>query len=367
VKPKARADGKNAAMPPRLRRSDCSAPGIRRRRRGRGFHYVDEDGRRVDEPDVLARIAELAIPPAWEDVWICPYPNGHLQATGTDAAGRKQYRYHDAWRTRRDAEKFDDMVLFAKALPQLRRRVEADLDDSGALDRSCVLACAVRLLERGFFRIGSEEYAEDNRSYGLATMRKEHVTIQDDGLMVFDFPAKSGQRRVQGLIDERTCDIVAALKRRRGGGAELLACKEGRRWRDVRSEDINEYVKEATGGDHSAKDFRTWNATALAAVALAVSGESAHSKAARKRAIKRAVEEVAGYLGNTPAVCRASYIDSRVFDAFDARLTIRPALERVAANVRPGELPIHQPELERAVLDLIDERVESRAVEKVAA
>src|ERR671910_31469 len=171
VKPKARADGKNAAMPPRLRRSDCSAPGIRRRRRGRGFHYVDEDGRRVDEPDVLARIAELAIPPAWEDVWICPYPNGHLQATGTDAAGRKQYRYHDAWRTRRDAEKFDDMVLFAKALPQLRRRVERDLGDCATLERRCVRAAAVRLLEVGFFPIRPEGIADENHSHRLAELR----------------------------------------------------------------------------------------------------------------------------------------------------------------------------------------------------
>jgi DNA topoisomerase I len=354
-------------MSPRLRRSDCSAPGIRRRRRGRGFFYADEDGRRVDDPEVLARIAELAIPPAWEDVWICPYPNGHLQATGADAAGRKQYRYHDAWRTRRDAEKFDDMVLFARSLPRLRRRVERDLDDGATLDRACVLACSVRLLERGFFRIGSEEYAEDNDSYGLATMRKEHVTIEDGGLMVFDYPAKSAQRRHQGVIDDRACSIVAALKRRRGGSEELLAYKDGRRWIDVRSEDINEYLKEAAGGDFSAKDFRTWNATALAAVALAVSGASTGTKTARRRAVKRAVEEVAVYLGNTPAVCRASYIDPRVFDAFDARLTIRPALERVAANLRPGELPIHQPALERAVLDLIDERADSPAVEKVAA
>ncbi|HKH18216.1 MAG TPA: DNA topoisomerase IB [Solirubrobacteraceae bacterium] len=353
-------------MPPRLRRADCSAPGIRRKRRGRGFAYVDGDGERIDDPEVLARIAELVIPPAWEDVWICPYPNGHIQATGTDAAGRKQYRYHDAWRVRRDAEKFDDMVLFAKALPQLRRRVDRHLG-CGALDRDCVLACAVRLLERGFFRIGSEEYAEENESFGLATMRKQHVTIEDGGLMIFDYPAKSGQRRVQGVLDDRACEIVAALKRRRGGGPELLAFKEGRRWRDVRSEDINDYLKQATGGDHSAKDFRTWNATALAAVALAVSGASAHSKTARKRAIKRAVDEVAVYLGNTPAVCRASYIDPRVFDAFDARLTIRPALERVAANLRPGELPIHQPELEQAVLDLIDERSSAPGLEKVAA
>jgi DNA topoisomerase I len=354
-------------MPVRLRRSDCSRPGIRRRRRGRGFGYVYEDGRRVEDPEVLARIGGLAIPPAWQDVWICPYPNGHLQATGTDAAGRKQYRYHEHWRTRRDAQKFDDMVLFAQALPKLRRRVDRDLGDCAALDRACVLACAVRLLERGFFRIGSEQYAEENESYGLATIRKDHVTIQDGGLMVFDFPAKSGQRRHQGVLDERACAIVGALKRRRGGGPELLAYRVGRRWQDLRSDDINEYLKEATGGEHSAKDFRTWNATALAAVALAVSGRSAHTRTARKRAIKRAVEEVAVYLGNTPAVCRASYIDPRVFDAFDARLTIAPALERVAATMRPGELPIHQPELERAVLDLIGGRAGAPGLEKVAA
>src|SRR5215216_261552 len=367
VKPKARVDGKNAGMPPRLRRADCSGPGIHRRGRGLGFSYVDDEGRPIDEPEVLERIAALAIPPAWKDVWICPYPNGHLQATGIDAAGRKQYRYHDAWRTRRDAEKFEDMVRFAKALPRLRRRVDRDLGDCRELDRGCVLACAVRLLERGFFRIGSEEYAEENESFGLATMRKQHVTIEDGGLMVFDYPAKSGQRRHQGVLDDRACEIVAALKRRRGGGPELLAYKDGRRWRDVRSEDINEYLKDATGGDHSAKDFRTWNATTLAAVALAVSGESARTKTARKRAVKRAVEEVAVYLGNTPAVCRASYIDPRVFDAFDSGFTIRPALERVAAEVRPGELPIHQPRLERAVLDLISGHAGSAALEKVAA
>src|SRR5215216_3255508 len=328
-------------MPERLRRADCSAPGIRRRRHGRGFSYVDDRGERIDEPEVLARIAELAIPPAWEDVWICPYRNGHLQATGIDAAGRKQYRYHDAWRVRRDGEKFEDMVLFAKALPRLRRRVDRDLD-AAKLDRACVLACAVRLLERGFFRIGSEQYAEENDSYGLATMRRDHVRIEDGGVMVFDYPAKSGQRRHQGVLDDRACTIVAALKRRRGGGPELLAYKERGRWHDVRSEDINAYLKAATGGEHSAKDFRT--------------------RTARKRAIKRAVEEVALYLGNTPAVCRASYIDPRVFDAFAAGVTIRPALERVAARLRPGELPIHQPALERAVLDLISGHAGSAAL-----
>jgi DNA topoisomerase IB len=185
--------------------------------------------------------------------------------------------------------------------------------------------------------------------------------------MVFDFPAKSGQRRRHGIQDKQLADIVAALKRRRAGGPELLAYKDGGRWRDVRSEDINAYVKEATGGDFSAKDFRTWNATALAAVALAVSGAAAETKSARKRAIKRAIDEVAGYLGNTPAVCRASYIDPRVFDAFDAGLTIRPALERVAARVEPGDLPLHQPALEAAVLDLLHEDESSPALEQIAA
>jgi DNA topoisomerase IB len=224
----------------------------------------------------------------------------------------------------------------------------------------------VRLLEIGFFRIGSEEYAAENDSYGLATLRREHVRIED-GVMVFDYPSKSGQRRRQGITDERLCPIVARLKRRRGGGQELLAYKERGRWHDLRSEDINAYLKTATGGDFSAKDFRTWNATTLAAVALAVSGASAATRTARKRAVNRAIEEVAGYLGNTPAVCRASYIDPRVLDAFDAGLTVRPALERVAANVEPGDLPIHQPELERAVLDLICEPQPTRGVERIAA
>jgi DNA topoisomerase I len=350
----------------RLRRSDCSGPGITRRRRGKGFEYRDEDGRRITEEEVLVRIRELGIPPAWEEVWICPYPMGHLQATGTDAAGRKQYLYHPQWRVRRDAEKFDDMARFARALPSLRESVSADLEGD-ELTRERVLALAVRLLDRGFFRIGSEEYTVQNESYGLATMRKEHVTVGRDGEMVFDYPAKSGVRRVQAVVDPAAAAIVGRLRRRRGGGHELLAYKEGRSWRDVRSEDINAYLKKATGDDFSAKDFRTWNATLLAAVALAVSGEVAGSKTGRKRAISRAVQEVAGYLGNTPAVCRASYIDPRVFDAYQGGLVIaRPVLDE-ATDAGPGQLAIHQRKLEEAVLDLIDERERSPALDRVAA
>ena len=351
---------------PRLRRSDCAGPGIRRRGRGKGFEYIDDEGRRIEEPEVLDRIRELGIPPAWRDVWVCPYPLGHLQATGLDDAGRKQYLYHQEWRARRDVQKFDDMARFARALPALRERVTADLAGDDGLTRTRVLACALRLLDRGFFRIGSEEYTVQNESYGLATMGKRHVTVENGGTMVFDYPAKSGQRRVQAVVDPDVLDIVKALKRRRGGGDELLAYKDGRTWRDVRSEDVNAYLKAATDEEFSAKDFRTWNATVLAAVALAVSGEAAATKTGRKRAVSRAIKEVAHYLGNTPAVCRASYIDPRVFDAYQGGLVIRPVLEQ-STDVADGELPIHHRAVEEAVLDLINERERSPAIEKVAA
>jgi DNA topoisomerase-1 len=351
---------------PRLRRADCSGPGIRRRRRGKGFEYVDSGGARVTEPEVLERIAELAIPPAWQDVWICPYPLGHLQATGTDAAGRKQYLYHPEWRRRRDLAKFEDMVEFARALPRLRERVAADLAGGDEPTRERVLACSVRLLDRGFFRIGTEEYSVTNETYGLATMRKAHVRIGDGGAMVFDYPAKHGKRRIQAIVDPQAIDIVSRLKRRRGGGQELLAYLEGRRWHDIRSGDINAYLKDATGGDFSAKDFRTWSATVLAALALAVSGEVAGTKTGRQRAITRAIKETSHYLGNTPAVCRASYIDPRVFDAYRAGLIIRPVLEALA-DTAPGELPIHQRVVEEAVLDLLNEREQAPGVERIAA
>jgi DNA topoisomerase-1 len=351
---------------PRLRRTDCSGPGISRRRRGRGFEYIDENGGTIREEEVLARISELGIPPAWREVWICPYPNGHLQATGTDDAGRKQYLYHPEWRRRRDLEKFRDMVAFAHDLPALRERVEADLRSGEEPTRQRVLACAVRLLDRGFFRIGTEEYAETNESHGLATLHKAHVRIEDEATMVFDFPAKSGKRRVQAVVDADAAELVERLKRRRGGSPELLAYKHAGRWRDVRSADINAYIKEATGGEHSAKDFRTWSATVLAAIALAVSGEVAQTKTGRDRAITRAVKEVAHYLGNTPAVCRASYIDPRVFDAYRAGLIIRPALEQ-AADTAPGDLPMHHHAIEDAVLDLLDERPRAPGIERIAA
>lgn len=346
----------------RLRRVDSSEAGISRRRRGRGFEYIDQDGTKVESPEVLERIGELVIPPAWKDVWICPYPMGHIQATGVDARGRKQYVYHRKWRERRDQEKFDAMVKFARCLPKLRRRVKRDLAGD-ELDQARVLACAVRLLDRGFFRIGGEDYAESNDSYGLATMRKEHVTLTEPDYLLFEYPAKSGKRQERSVVDHEVFEIVQTLKRRRGGGDELLAYKVGGRWTDVRSEDINGYIKAIAGDDFSAKAFRTWNATLLAAVALAVSGPAARaSKTARKRAVAHAVKEVAHYLGNTPAVCRASYIDPRVFDRFDSGLTISGVLPQLGDE--PDLASIHGA-AEEAVLDLIAANGDSDHVERV--
>ena len=343
----------------RLRRVDCGGTGITRRRRGRGFQYLDE-GRTVTDDEVLERVRALAIPPAWEDVWICPFPMGHIQATGVDAAGRKQYRYHDRWRERRDAQKFDAMVEFARALPRVRRRVKKDLA-RGDMSRDRVLGGAVRLLDRGFFRIGSEDYAEQNESYGLATIRKDHVSV-GDGAIAFAYDAKGGKSQVYRLIDHDVLGLVEALGRRRGGGPELLAYKQGRRWTDVKSADINDYLKQAAGGDFSAKDFRTWNATVYAALALSVSaGVAGGTKAARKRAMKRAIEEVAELLGNTPAVCRASYIDPRVFDRFDGGLTIAGVLPEMAD---PGTWPVVHRSVEEGVLDLLEDDRDSYAVEK---
>jgi DNA topoisomerase-1 len=341
---------------------DCSGPGILRRRRGRGFEYVDENEERIDELEVLERIRELVIPPAWDNVWICPYPFGHIQAVGTDAAGRRQYIYHQRWRERRDQEKFDEMIRFARALPGVRKTAARHLGLRG-MPRERVLACAVRLLDRGFFRIGSEGYAEQNQTYGLATMQKRHVTLADDYLITFDFIAKGGKRRVQSIVDPKVYAVVEVLKRRRAG-RELLAYKDGRRWVDVRSDDINDYIKEITGEGFSAKDFRTWSATVIAAVALAVSGRAAATKTARQRAIVRAVKEVSYYLGNTPAVCRASYIDPRVFDRYRDGFTIGGALELLGEGADLGQ-PSFQGPVEEAVLDLLeDER--TPVIEKVA-
>jgi DNA topoisomerase IB len=339
----------------RLRRADPSLPGFTRRRAGKGFVYFDESGRRIADIEVVERIKALVIPPAWKDVWICPSPSGHLQAVGTDARGRRQYRYHDRWRARRDAEKFERMADFARALPGLRERC-CELLAGDGLSRERVLACVIRLLDLGFFRIGGEEYVEQNGSYGLATMCKEHVTLGPDHAVTFDYPAKSGKQRVQTIVDEAVFDVVAMLKRRRSGGPELFVYRQGRNWCDVRSSDINDFVKELSGGQFTAKDFRTWAGTVLAAVALAIA-ERARTKTARKRAISRAYQEVAHYLGNTPAVCRKSYVDPRVVDRYRAGVTIARSLSRIGDDPETEVCAIHGV-IEEAVLDLLEDAPE---------
>jgi DNA topoisomerase IB len=329
----------------RLKRSDCSGEGIRRRRRGSGFSYADADGESVKDEDTLSRIRDLAIPPAWEEVWICSDPFGHIQATGIDAAGRKQYLYHERHQQRNAERKFKAMREFARALPPLRKAVTRDLKLKG-MPRERALACAVRLLDRGFFRIGGEEYAETNESYGVATILREHVSINGEEL-VFDFPAKSGQRRVQSIRDPATRNAIEAMRRRRSGPEDLLAFREKGAWRDVRSQDINSYIQEEIGEEFSAKDFRTWHGTVLAAIELAAEPKPS-SEAATKRAITAAVERVADVLGNTPAVCRNSYIDPKVLDRF-----------RNGEGISPHKLPDGhisngvRARLEREVLELI--------------
>jgi DNA topoisomerase-1 len=332
-----------------LKRVRCTSPGISRRRHGRGFAYVHPNGQPVRDRATRARIHALAIPPAWEDVWICPDERGHLQAVGTDAAGRRQYLYHADWRTRRDREKFDRALRLARRLPAMRRVCERDIASRG-LTRERVLAGAVRMLDVGLFRIGSEAYTEEHGSFGLATIRRSHVRVRGAEVR-FDFAAKGGQRRIQTIEDPALARLIGALIRRRGGGRELLAFRDGTSWRDVRSEEINAYIKDLARADISAKDFRTWHATVLTAALLA--SQDAGSLTSRTKTVSSVVKEVAEALGNTPAVCRASYIDPRVIDRFLNGETIALPRgrdltdDRVRAAVESGVLDLLEPEAKR--------------------
>jgi len=303
----------------------------------------------VTESDILDRIRALVIPPAWQDVWICPWPHGHIQAVGTDAAGRRQYRYHDAWREQRDRDKHDRVLQLAARLPGARRTIEEHLREHG-LTRNRVLACAARLLDLGFFRVGGEQYADENGTYGLATMRKQHATVEGD-TVVFTYLAKGNQERVQAVVDEEVRKVVLALKRRRSGD-ELLAYHEDGRWCDVRSQDINDYLRELLGGEWTAKDFRTWHATVLVAVGLAVSTRAPTSRTARRRAVTRVMREVAEYLGNTPAIARKSYVDPRVVDLYDDGVTVSRALLALGDGMALGQPATHG-KVEAAVLRML--------------
>ncbi|MEV4420618.1 DNA topoisomerase IB [Patulibacter sp. NPDC049589] len=346
----------------RLRRSDLTKPGISRVGAGKGFYYRDADGEKVTDEATVERIEELVLPPAWKDVWISPHANGHVQATGVDEAGRTQYRYHDAWREQRDAEKFDRVLEFAARLPKLRATLLEHLRLEG-LPRERALACAVRLLDLGFFRLGSEDYAAENETYGVATLEQRHVKVDDDQL-VFDYAAKGGKRRVQVIADHEVVDVVERLKRRRGSKNRLLAYKDGRSWRELHPSDVNDYLKEHAG-ECSAKDFRTWNGTVLAALGVAVKADDDLTEREHDRAVSDTVKEVAYFLGNTPAVARASYVDPRVFDRFDDGWTIAA---RVAELGGPEAFidPEGRIALEDAVRDLLrDAGGESPALERV--
>lgn len=332
----ARGHGVTADPVAELQRSDPYGPGIRRQRCGRGFRYL-AGGEPVRDPETLARIKALVIPPAWEDVWICAQPGGHIQAVGTDSAGRRQYRYHDLWREQRDRAKHDRMLEFGEALPRLRETVSRHLAGRG-LHRERVMAAAVRLIDLGFFRPGGEEYAAENGTFGIATIRREHVTCRRNGELVFEYLAKGAKHREQAVVDADVQAVVVSLKRRKGGEEGLFAYRSGRGWHDVTAAGINAYLGEITGGEFTAKDFRTWHATVLAAVGLAVSEHATDSETARKRAIARTVAEVAGYLGNTPAVARASYIDPRVIQLYESGITIAPALRDLGRNTEFGDL-----------------------------
>jgi DNA topoisomerase IB len=320
----------------RLRYVDPCTQGLSRRRRGRGFEYLDAEGRRIDGADALERVRGLVIPPAWNDVWICRWPNGHLQATGVDAAGRRQYLYHEAWRTERDREKFERMLDFAGVLPVLRAQVVDELAIRG-LPRERLLACAARLLDRGFFRIGSETYTEENGTFGLATLRRRHVRLQQDGSILFSFLAKGRKHRVVRIRDDDVLAVLRALKRRHGP-TQLFAYRNGSGLASIRSTDVNAYIRQASGGGpFSAKDFRTWHATVLAAIAVSVLGRRVRSRTSRQRVVLQASREVSRYLGNTPAVCRDSYIDPRVFECFYAGRTIELDLDELGERSAPAD------------------------------
>jgi DNA topoisomerase-1 len=326
-------------------------PGVRRRRAGRGFVYVDTKGRRVRDPDTLRRIRALAIPPAWTDVWICPVPTGHVQAVGRDARRRKQYRYHARWRATRDETKYTRMIAFARSLPRIRARVDEDLARPG-LPREKVLATVVRLLEATLIRVGNEEYARANRSFGLTTLRDRHVDV--DGAQVrFSFRGKGGKEHTIDVRDRRMARIVRRLQDLPGQELFQYVDDSGER-RSIDSADVNAYLQAIAGADFTAKDFRTWAGTVLAALALAeVRGFATQREA--KRNIVRAVERVAARLGNTPTICRRCYVHPEVLQAYLDGETIRALKARTERAMGEGLQALDAEE--GVVLGLLQQRL----------
>lgn len=318
-----------------------------RRAKGKHFEYFDTDGKSIRDEQRLLRIKHLAIPPAWTDVWICPSPNGHIQATGRDARGRKQYRYHERWREVRNENKFDRLAQFAKALPNIRRRVARDLKLPG-LQRRKVLATIVRLLERTFIRIGNEEYARENKSFGLTTLKNRHVKVKG-AQVLFRFRGKSGRQHEVDVSDRRVAKVIGKCQDLPGQDLFQYVDDDGE-VQNVTSQDVNEYLRQIAREDFTAKDFRTWGGTVLAAIALSRQEEFQTKKQAKSN-IKTAICAVAELLGNTPAVCRKCYIHPVIVEAYLNRTRI--------AGLNGAWKGLKQPDLrsaERAVLKLLHAR-----------
>lgn len=348
-------DPQEAAKAAGLRYVHDDRPGIRRLKRGAGFRYVDPDGKPVRDKATIERINALAIPPVYRDVWICPLANGHLQATGMDARGRKQYRYHLKWRAVRDETKYGRMMSFGRALPQIRERTSADLKKPD-LSRERVLAALVQLLEKTLIRVGNEEYSKANKSYGLTTMRNRHVDVSGAKIH-FEFKGKSGVKHSIDLSDRRLARVLDKLSDLPGQEVFQYVDENGGR-HAIGSSDVNAYLKEISGEDFSAKDFRTWAGTVLASLALQ-EFEKFDSETQAKRNIMQAIENVSSRLGNTPSVCRKCYVHPAVLDSYlDGSLAA--GLEQYVAQEMDESLSKLQPE-EAAVMVLLRRRLEQES------
>jgi DNA topoisomerase-1 len=333
-----------------LRYVSDDEPGLRRRKRGTGFTYLDPQGRAVKDKATLERIRKLAIPPAWTDVWICPRANGHLQATGRDARGRKQYRYHAGWREVRDETKFGRMIAFGEALPKIRERIDRDLSQRG-LGREKVLATVVKLLETTLIRVGNQEYVKQNNSFGLTTLRDRHVEV-DGATLRFEFRGKSGKDHSVEIHDRRLARIVKQCRDVPGQTLFQYLDGDGQR-QSVGSEDVNAYLRETTGEEFSAKDFRTWGGTVLALSALLEIGATcAGDERSANRAVVEAIKNVAGQLGNRPAICRKYYVHPVVIESFLGG-TLIETLEDAVAEAPAGDETTGLRQLEAQLLGLL--------------
>lgn len=334
-------DPEDAAISAGLTYVNDDMPGITRQRSGKGFSYKGPDGRTITDKAARKRLASLAIPPAYVDVWICPDPRGHIQATGRDAKGRKQYRYHPEFRELRDSSKYDRMLDFARGLPQLRAQVDADMSRRG-LPVEKVLATIVFLLENTMIRVGNTRYARENKSHGLTTLRMRHVTL-DGNQVRFKFKGKSGKEWNLGLRDRRVARIIRAVQEIPGQHLFQYVDDDGAR-RQVTSTEVNDYLRQITGRQVTAKDFRTWTGTVLAALALA-EYEKADSEAAAKRNVRDAIESVAARLGNTPTICRQCYVHPQIIDAYladELRLELADTIDDTLTqtDLRPEETQV---------------------------